>query len=61
MFKKLKEKITEEVKSSPHRLQQFLQQQQQQQEDPSTAAAADDNLFTLSEDGMYFSLLITHF
>lgn len=48
MFKKLKEKITEEVKSSPQRLQQLLQQQQQQQE----TSAADQNFFSLSEDGL---------
>lgn len=56
MFKKLKEKITEEVKSSPQRLQQFLQQQQQQQQQ-NTAATTDENFFSLSEDGLCFYLL----
>lgn len=50
MFKKLKEKITEEVKSSPQRLQQLLQQQQQQQQDTSVT---DENFFSLSEDGLF--------
>lgn len=47
MFKKLKDKIAEEVKSSPQRLQQFTQSVT----DKIQSVSTDDNLFSIGEDG----------
>lgn len=52
MFKKLKEKITEEVKSSPQRLQQFTQSVTDKLQSSST----DENFFSIGEDGKNWSL-----
>lgn len=49
MFKKLKEKITEEVKSSPQRLQQLTQSVSDRL--GAGATADDSSLFSLTEDG----------
>lgn len=48
MFQKLKDKITEEVKSSPQRIQQFTQSVTEKIQSTSN----DDNLFTITDDGM---------
>lgn len=56
MFKKLKDKIAEEVKISPQRMQQFQQFTQSmtdkiQQGLEQGATSPDDGLFSISEDG----------
>lgn len=48
MFKKFKDKIAEEVKSSPQRLQQFTQSVT----DRIQGATNDDNLFSIGDDGI---------
>lgn len=48
MFKKLKEKITEEVKISPQRFQQLSQSVTDRLQNSSTT---DDNFFSIAEDG----------
>ncbi|KAJ3650373.1 hypothetical protein Zmor_016476, partial [Zophobas morio] len=47
MFKKLKEKITEEVKSSPQRFQQLTQSVSDRLQNASTS---DENFFSIAED-----------
>ncbi|KAJ8916653.1 hypothetical protein NQ315_000298 [Exocentrus adspersus] len=47
MFKKLKEKITEEVKSSPQRFAEFTQSVSDKLQNSSTP---DDNVFSIAED-----------
>lgn len=51
MFKKLKDKITEEVKSSPQRFAEFTQSVSDKLQNSSTT---DDNVFSIGEDGTYF-------
>jgi hypothetical protein len=48
MFKKLKEKITEEVKSSPQRFQQLTQSMSDRLQNSSTS---DENFFSIGDDG----------
>lgn len=48
MFKKLKEKITEEVKSSPQRFQQLTQSVSDRLQNSATS---DENFFSITEDG----------
>lgn len=61
MFKKLKDKIAEEVKISPQRIQQFTQSVQDK---INQSISTDDNLFSIGEDGefigqAYIKVLIT--
>lgn len=52
MFKKLKEKITEEVKISPQRFVEFTQSVSDRLQNNSTS---DDNFFSIGDDGNIFS------
>lgn len=48
MFKKLKEKITEEVKISPQRFAEFTQSVSDRLQNNTSA---DENFFSIGEDG----------
>lgn len=48
MFKKLKEKLTEEVKSSPQRFQQLTQSVADRLNNSTTS---DENFFSIGDDG----------
>lgn len=48
MFKKLKEKITEEVKSSPQRFAEFTQTVSDRLQ---SSSIPDDSLFSIGENG----------
>lgn len=50
MFKKLKDKLAEEVKISPQRIQQFTQSVTERIQ----SVSIDENLFSIGEDGSYF-------
>lgn len=47
MFKKLKDKIAEEVKSSPQRIQQFTQSVTEKIQN----ATSEENFFSIGDDG----------
>lgn len=55
MFKKLKEKITEEVKISPQRFAEFTQSVSDRLQN---STGVDDNFFSIGEDGEMLTLLI---
>lgn len=51
MFKKFKEKIAEEVKSSPQRLQQFTQSVADKIQQNSSSE--ENSYFSIAEDGKF--------
>lgn len=55
MFKKLKEKITEEVKSSPQRFAEFTQSVSDRLQNSSTS---DDNFFSIGDDGIEVEVIL---
>lgn len=55
MFKKLKEKITEEVKISPQRFAEFTQSVSEKLQN---STGTDDNFFSIGEDGKKVAFLI---
>lgn len=57
MFKKLKEKITEEVKISPQRFAEFTQSVSDRLQNNTSA---DENFFSIADDGKIIGLISTN-